>query len=173
VLNETYLKSERRRTYWTCLARSRLGELIFLLGLSALCFSVALCIRNYMPCPFGDEWWVITDIANGRGPSSLSWLWTQHNEHRIVIARILIWMDLFCFGGTNKSLFVEIFLAQLLHLAAIAWAVQKWTGLELSVRRTIQGLFAFCLFHPNQAENFTWAFQISFVMPFALTTVRC
>ncbi|MGA7413566.1 MAG: hypothetical protein WBW33_24035 [Bryobacteraceae bacterium] len=123
-----------------------------------------------MPCPFGDEWWVITDIARGRNPLSLSWLWSQHNEHRIAIARILIWIDLFRFGGTNKSLFVEIFLVQILHLAVIAWAIEKWTGLDRPVRRTIQGLFAFCLFHPNQHENFTWAFQISFVMPFAITT---
>jgi hypothetical protein len=124
-----------------------------------------------MPCPFGDEWWVITDIARGRGPSSAAWLWTQHNEHRIVIPRILIWIDLFWFGGTNKSLFIEIFLIQVLHWAAIAWVIEKWTGLDRPVRRTIQGLFAFCLFNPNQEENFTWAFQISFVLPFAITTL--
>jgi len=150
---------------WRCL-----GELILFFGVLSLCFSVSLCVATYMACPFGDEWWVITDIARGSGPSSLSWLWSQHNEHRIAIARILIWADLFRFGGTNKSLFVEIFLVQILHLAVIAWVIEKWTGLDRTVRRTVQGLFAFCLFHPNQQENFTWAFQISFVMPFAITT---
>jgi hypothetical protein len=148
-----------------------IGKFILLLGALALCFSAALCVRTYMPCPFGDEWWVITDIARGKGPQSLAWLWSQHNEHRIAITRLLIWLDLFVFGGTNKSLFIEIFLVQLLHWAAIAWVVERWTSFDPCVRRTLQGLFAFCLFHPNQYENFTWAFQISFVLPFAITTL--
>jgi hypothetical protein len=124
-----------------------------------------------MPCPFGDEWWVITDIARGKGPQSLLWLWSQHNEHRIAITRLLIWLDLFAFGGTNKSLFIEIFCVQLLHWAAIASVIERWTSFDPPVRYTLQGLFAFCLFHPNQHENFTWAFQISFLLPFAITTV--
>ncbi|HEX4228144.1 MAG TPA: hypothetical protein VHZ07_05705 [Bryobacteraceae bacterium] len=148
-----------------------MANAILLLGVLALCFSASLCVRAYMPCPFGDEWWVITDIARGKGPQSLAWLWSQHNEHRIVITRLLIWLDLFVFGGTNKSLFIEIFVVQLLHWSAIAWVVERWTSFDLPVRRTLQGLFAFCLFHPNQYENFTWAFQISFVLPFGITTL--
>src|SRR5271167_1988522 len=131
------IKATRGETSWRHLARRYFGELILLFGLLSLCFSVALCVATYMPCPFGDEWWVLTDIARGSGPSSFSWLWSQHNEHRIAMTRILIWIDLFGFGGTNKSLFVEIFLVQILHLAVIAWVIEKWTGLDRPVRRTI------------------------------------
>lgn len=154
------------------LTRSEIfGWAILLLGAIALCFSAALCVRTYMPCPFGDDWFVVTNIAQGNGPLSFAWLWAQHNEHRIPITRLLIWLDLFVFGGTNKSLFVEIFFMQLLHWAAISCVIERWTAFEPPIRRTLQGLFAFCLFHPNQYENFTWAFQISFILPFTIITV--
>jgi hypothetical protein len=124
-----------------------------------------------MPCPFWDEWVVVDAIAHGKGPWSWSWLWAQSNEHRIVIPRLLIWIDLSWFGGKNVSLFVETFILQALHCAAISYVIERFTVLPAFVTRTLQGLFTFCLFHPNQAENFTWAFQVSFVIPFVLGTI--
>jgi hypothetical protein len=143
---------------------------IILLALAAVCVSIGLCLKTYMRCPFGDEWSVITEIARGRSPLSVRWLWTQHNEHRIAISRLLIWADLFWFGATTKSLFLEIFLVQTCHLGLVVWFVERRTRLDLAVRRTVQGLFAYCLFHPAQQANFTSAFQISFIMPFCITT---
>lgn len=123
-----------------------------------------------MPCPFGDEWYVINSIARGNGPSSWSWLFGQHNEHRIAIPRALIWLDLVAFRGTNVSLFVEIYFVLLLHWIAICYAIERLTDFPISLKRTLQGLFAFCVFHPNQNENLTWSFEISFVLPFAIAT---
>jgi hypothetical protein len=39
------------------------------------------------------------------------------------------------------------------------------------LKRTLEGLFAFCIFHPNQADNLTEAFQIVFVLPFLIATL--
>jgi hypothetical protein len=150
--------------------RHVLGGFVTVAGLAALIYSILLTIRTYMPCPFWDEWVVIDAIADGKGPGSWSWLWSLSNEHRIVIPRLLIWIDLFWFGGKNLSLLVETFVLQALQWAAISYMIQRFTELPLFLKRTMQGLFAFCLFHPNQAENFTWAFQISFVIPFVLGT---
>jgi hypothetical protein len=124
-----------------------------------------------MPCPFWDEWAVVKQIGQGNGPLSFHWLWSQQNEHRLAVPRLAVWLDLFRFGGRNVSLFVEIFLVQLLHLGAIGHVIERYTEEPVALKRSLQGLFAFAVFHPNQIENFTWAFQIGFVWPFLLATL--
>lgn len=139
-------------------------------GILMLLCSIGLTVRTYMPCPFWDEWDVIAGIAKGQGPWSWNWLWSQHNEHRIVIPRLLIWLDAMAFYGRNISLFCELWTVQILHWAAISFAVQRFTHFSEPLKRTLQGLFALCLFNINQAQNFTWAFQVSFILPFAIGT---
>jgi hypothetical protein len=150
--------------------RLRLDTIILILGVTVAFISIALTVRYYMPCPFGDQWFVIDSIARGNGPSSWSWLFGQHNEHRIAIPRALIWLDLVRFHGKNVSLFVEIYLVLLLHWIAICYVLKRFTDFPTGLKRTLQGLFAFCIFHPNQNENFTWPFEISFVFPFEIAT---
>lgn len=152
-------------------ADEALSLCVLLLGLGVIVFAIAITIRCYMPCPFWDEWAVVEAIAKGKGPGSWAWLWSQQNEHRLAIPRLLVWLDLFGFGGKNISLFAEIIVVQCLHWLTICFVIERFTGLPVFLRRSIQGLFAFCLFHPNQLENFTWAFQIGFVLPFTLGTV--
>jgi hypothetical protein len=152
--------------------RLRLDTIILILGVTVAFISIALTVRCYMPCPFGDQWFVIDSIARGNGPSSWSWLFGQHNEHRIAIPRALIWLDLVRFHGKNVSLFVEIYLVLLLHWIAICYALERFTDFPTGLKRTLQGLFAFCIFHPNQNENFTWPFEISLCFPSRLLRLR-
>ena len=134
-------------------------------------FCLAMVIKTYMPCPFWDEWVVVKQIGQGNGPLSVHWLWSQQNEHRLAVPRLAVWLDLIRFGGRNVSLLVEIFLVQLLHLGAVCWVIERYGEEPVALKRSLQGLFAFALFHPNQIENFTWAFQIGFVWPFLLATL--
>jgi hypothetical protein len=152
-------------------ASSAFGTTTLVWGIMVAFISLALTVRSYMPCPFGDEWSVINSIARGNGPSSWYWLFGQHNEHRIAITRMLVWLDLVAFRGKNVSLFVEIYLVLVLHWVAICYALDRFTDFPKPLNRTLQGLFAFCIFHPNQSENMTWAFQISFLLPFAVGTI--
>ncbi len=148
-----------------------LGRLTWWLGVAVIICAIALTVRTYMPCPFWDEWAFVNAIAAGRGVRDWRWLWSQHNEHRLLFTRLLILVDLRLFGGKNVSLFVEMYLAQALQLAAIWYAIERFTVFPRYLKRTLQGVFAFCLFHLNQAENFTWAFQVSFVLAFAAATL--
>jgi hypothetical protein len=156
--------------YHESLNSRHLSTATLALGMVAAAISVALTIRCYMPCPFGDEWFIVDGVARGRGPLDWSWLFGQHNEHRVAIPRALIWLDLAVFHGKNISLFAGIWLVLLLHWAVIAYALERFTDFPTPLKRTLQGLFAFCIFHPNQSENLTWAFQIGFVLPFAIAT---
>lgn len=148
-----------------------LGRLSLLLAFTALASAVALTIRIYMPCPFWDEWSEINPVANGAGFSSWSWLWSQHNEHRLLLTRVFLLVDLRVFGGKNISLFIEMYFFQLSVWAAIWFALERFTNYPRALRLTLQGLFGFCLFHLNQAENLTWAFQVSFILAFSLGTI--
>lgn len=147
-----------------------LSRMVLTLGVASLLSAIALTGRTYMPCPFWDEWVFVNAVAEGRGLLSWDWLWSQHNEHRLLITRLLILADLRLFGGKNISLFVEMYVIQVLHLAAICYALERFTTFPRYLKRTLQGVFAFCLFHLNQAENLTWAFQVSFVLAFSLAT---
>ena len=150
---------------------SAFGTITLVVGIAAILTSTALTVRCYMPCPFGDQWFVLNSIARGAGPSSWQWLFGQHNEHRIAIPRLLIWMDLAAFQGKNVSLFIEIYSVLLLHWAAVCYALKRSSEFSKPLKRTLQGLYAFCIFHPNQSENLTWPFEISFVLSFAAGSI--
>lgn len=141
---------------------------IILLAIAAAIYCAALTIRAYVPCPWLDEWRVVADIADGASPLSWAWLWSQHGEHRIAIVRLLIWLDYAVFGAKNYSLFVEMYCIQAAHLFTICYCIERFSDLPKPLRRMLQGVYALCLFHPFQAQNFTWAFQVSFFLPFAI-----
>ncbi len=143
---------------------------VLFLSAATAAFTVILVARCYMPCPFWDEWSVISQIAAGSRPSSVGWLWSQHNEHRIAIPRVLIYLDLFLFGAKNISLQVEGFVMQLLQWGAICYFVERYSDLPAGLKRSIEGMFLFCLFHPKQ-ENLFEPFQVSFILSFALGTI--
>ena len=120
-----------------------------------------------MPCPYWDEWAVVSGLVAGNRPWSWGWMWSQHGEHRIALVRLLVAIDYFGFGARSISLTVELFAVQLLHWTVIAYAIQRTPSLPPYLKRILQGVFAFCLFHPNQLENFIWAFQVGFILCFA------
>ena len=145
--------------------------LIFSLGIGMIAGAIALVIRTYMPCPFWDQWAVVNAIANGASATSWKWLWSEHNEHRVTMTRLLILLDLHVFGGKNISLFVEMFAAQVLQWLSICHVLARYTGFSRELKLTIAGVFAYCLFHLNQAQNFTWAFQVSFILASCIGTL--
>ncbi len=162
------------KPYVTSKPRARaeisLSRIVLLFGLLACVCAIALTARTYMPCPFWDAWAFVNAIAEGAGFHSWSWLWSQHNEHRLLVTRLLILLDLRVFGAKAVSLFVEMYAIQLCHWALISYAIERWTSFPRFLKTTLQGVFGFCLFHLNQSENFVWAFQVSFVFAFALAT---
>lgn len=115
--------------------------------------------------PIWDEWSEIDAVVTApHYQPPISWLWSQHNEHRVVFYRLLLLADIHIFHGAHAISFWSMLVVQcvaLVLLLRMSWN----TGIRGALWRVIAGLAAFCLFCPSQWENFGWAFQISFLLP--------
>ena len=124
--------------------------------------------------PYVDEWAWLPVVA-GQEPVSLSWLWSMHNEHRMVLPR-LIYMGLGLATDFNfqAGSFFNIF-----ALGALS-AAMMLTARAIRGRTSFyDAFFPLLLMHWAQYENIVWGFQLNFIMSVALagmilmTVVRC
>lgn len=122
-------------------------------------------INHYSAVPYLDMWRSFEFYKNVLENNFGAW-WAQHNEHRIVLSRILFLLDFKWFSGSAKFLISCNFL-----LAGLAFFV-VYSALRENLKqnsekfaRHLIGLLIFCLlFSWMQRENFTWEFQSQFFL---------
>jgi hypothetical protein len=129
-------------------------------------------INSYTPVPFWDMWGGTLGfyIAHRDGDTSI-W-WSQHNEHRIVLSRILFWLDYELFGGNSVFLFViNAVLACVSVLLFYQFSRDLLTAHFPEQRQRLQlllwvftALICAWLFQWMQDQNFAWAFQSQFFL---------
>jgi hypothetical protein len=142
-----------------------LSYVILACGIWTVGIGATQIVTSHSLVPFWDEWTEIDAIATApHHQLPLSWLWSQHNEHRIVFYRLLLLADIHVFHGKHWISFWSMLAVQLLSLASLAWMLH-FCGVRGTLWRSIVGLGGFALFCPAQWENFRWAFQISFLLP--------
>src|SRR5215510_4362960 len=149
----------------TSLLSNALSYVILVAGFLTIALSLYVVVTTYSSLPYWDGWRQIEVAANGASPVSPSWLWQQHNEHRLVLPKLFLAVDLRLFGARQVFLLASIFAIQLMHFALLSWSMRalgNWNGV---LWRTGTGLAGFCLFCPTQWENFVWGFQVCFVLP--------
>ncbi len=139
--------------------------LILLGGILTIAIAAYMVLLCYTSLPWSDGWVQIFVAASGENPFSLRWLWQQHNEHRLLIPKLLLGLDLRLFAARQQFLLGSIFAIQLLHGCLLGWSMRVLGGWRGAQWRTGVGLAAFCLFCPTQWENLTWGFQTCFVLP--------
>jgi hypothetical protein len=135
----------------------------FVWGLWAICTLVATVFvwRYGVWYPKQDDW-AILGMVTGEQPLTPAWLWSQHNEHRIVLPR-LVFYALYNLTGAD---FRSTTLFNLACLAAVA------AGMISTLRRLrgytsyADGFFPLVLMHLGLAA-LQWGFQVQFT----LTTV--
>jgi hypothetical protein len=115
------------------------------------------------PSLYLDQWdnlaACMTESAQGR---FWRWLFSLHNEHQLVIPRLLFLADAAFFGASNRMLYVWILLNQI----AFLWIFYRMMGsMEWRGWKRFACLLALCipLFSSTQLENFSWGFQVQFV----------
>lgn len=127
-------------------------------------------VNNYSPVPFGDMWPgdLLFYIATSSGDQS-HWL-AQHNEHRIVLSRLLFWLDIGVLGGQTPFLqwvnYLLAFAIWVLLCRLASFTLREARGDELL--RYLPPLLLVLCFSLVQYENFYWGFQSQFFLVYLL-----
>ena len=141
---------------------------VWVFGLLAVLFVVLAVIGlfiEYSPIPYYDMWDAYVGLYAQLEAYGLEAFIKQHNEHRIIISRILFFIDITYFCGLSYFLFA----VQYLFFAMSVYIFWMFTAGMQSSDRTWITLTATCmLFFWSQFENFTWAFQSQFVLAQAI-----
>jgi hypothetical protein len=147
-----------------------LSYAILVTGFGAVVASAYIVVSTYSPLPLWDEWALFDHLATHPG-WSWTWLWAQHNEHRIFVPKLFFLADVHLVRGTQVFLLASIFATQLLQVALLSFSFWKLGGIRGSAWRAGTGLIAYCILCPTQQENLTSGFQLQFVLPAAMATL--
>lgn len=132
-----------------------------LAGLAAMAAAGYLAVRWRLRAPLSDMWSIIDFWAHPT-QSTIHWLWAQHNEHRILLPKLILLLDYRFFGGREAFALATGFAAQLALLAALLWALRAMAGMRGALWRSAAAVAAFCLFSTAQWANFMGGFEVSF-----------
>lgn len=146
----------QQRILWLLSAAALLVVLLSMVGAWLL----------YSPVPFWDMWTgTLQFYMRAAGGDSAVW-WSQHNEHRIFLARLLFWADLRWFGGVSAFLVVANFALVAaaafqfyLILRALSGGPEHAFG-----RAVLQLITTAWLFQWMQFDNLVWGFQSQFIL---------
>ena len=150
---------------------SLLSYAILLGGVLTMGIALYMVVTNYSSLPYRDGWIQVQVAARGDSPFAPAWLWELRNEHRMVLPKMFLGVDLRWFQARQVFLLTSIFVIQLLQWGLLCWSMRVLGGWRGALWRTGAGLAAFCLFCPSQWENLIWGFQVCFVLPQLLATL--
>ena len=146
-----------------------------LLALCAWAFATHIVVDTlravvplWSPLPWFDEWATVSLIQSWQtGEASLlGILFAQHNEHRILVPRLVFFADDLVFGGQGYLSLAAIALVQALHAALFAVLLARARPARAG-RWALAAVVVALMFSLRQAENFTSGFQVQFVGVFA------
>ncbi len=154
------------------------GRIILAIGLGTTLCAAYLMRAGYSVVPYWDELDEMIRYVAATHGSTMSWIWSQHNEHRILPYKLLFLVNMHWFRGRNWPMYAAIFCSQLALAIVFGYLLQRtgeFKGFRSSSWQACFGLTLYCLFCPSQWENLTWAFQISFVLVnlWAATALLC
>lgn len=121
---------------------------------------------NYSPVPMIDSWAGMVDFYLKSRDSASVW-WAQHNEHRILIPKLLFWLDMRYFGGVGLLLIP----LQIIFFLWTWWVLTDFTkrlnGLSSwSESFLVSAVLGMLCSAWMQSENFIWNFQSQFILAY-------
>jgi glycosyltransferase involved in cell wall biosynthesis len=114
------------------------------------------------PVPYMDDYVLVAKLGRGH-PPSLAWLWTQHNEHRIPIAKLAYWVAVELTRDVRSPMFLQVGI-----LAAVSLVLM---GAARKIRGRTHVMDAFlplAFLNWGHYGNLLFAFQLAFVLPAAI-----
>ena len=115
----------------------------------------------YSPVPMGDMWnGTLGFYVNASHGDWSSW-WAQHNEHRILLSRILFWMEEAWFSGKGLFLLVTNYLL-VTSVAILFFFI--WRERSRGWGASFAVFLSVWLLSWIQNDNMIWGFQSQFVL---------
>ncbi|MCI0336969.1 MAG: DUF2721 domain-containing protein [Acidobacteria bacterium] len=115
--------------------------------------------------PSWDGWDMVPTLT-GNQPVTTEWLWSQHNEHRVPLPRLIL-LGLHRLTGINfrTPMFFNVFITGALALAMILVA-KRLRGGRISYT---DAFFPLIFLNWGQAANLIWGWQVQFYASMALS----
>jgi hypothetical protein len=116
--------------------------------------------------PSWDDWDMVPTVTHNQ-PVTWSWLWSQHNEHRVPLPRLV-------FLGLNRVFGVDMRVTMyfdVLVLAALAAAMIVAATRLRGRASAADAFFPLALLNLGQAANLLWGWQLQFFASVALASV--
>src|SRR5919106_877285 len=134
---------------------------------SAMSVAALFFVARYASnVPSWDDWDMVPTLT-GNQPVTWDWLWSQHNEHRVPIPRLI-------FLGLNGLFSVDMRVTMYFDvvLAAALSAAMILTAARLRGRASAaDAFFPLVFLHWGQAPNLLWGWQLQFFASVALACV--
>jgi hypothetical protein len=120
--------------------------------------------KNFHSLPFWDSWGgqllFIMDFQDGK----YSELWSLHNEHRIILTRLLFLIDQYIFGGLNIFLIILNYILIMSSVIIYYIIINKIENKNKFDKAIIFLFISGNLFLWTQYENILWEFQSQFFL---------
>jgi hypothetical protein len=113
--------------------------------------------------PFQDDW-TLVPVLTGTQDFTASWLWAQHNEHRLPLAKAAL-VATHRLSGMNfrTAMYINVALLALVAVALILCTQKARNGPSWT-----DAFYPVVLLHWGHAENLLWAWQLGFVVATAV-----
>jgi hypothetical protein len=143
----------------------------FFLAITTIYVALAILgsIINYSPVPYSDMWNGYLQFYTKATNDDISAWWAQHNEHRIILSRLLFWSDIKFFNGTSAFLIIVNLLLAAFSSIIFFFYTNKYLHKSSTLSKTIINCtIILLLFSRMQKEKFDWAFQSQFLLAYSL-----
>jgi len=134
--------------------------------------STLACVLAHDPSlPWLDAWTSVTLAQQqAMGQLGLADLWEPHNEHRILVPRLLFLADFLWCSGRGRLPLAATWVVQAAHALLLVALVRKGGRRGVGVTLAATGVFVALAFSDLQIENLAEPFQVQFVLVYLAAT---
>jgi hypothetical protein len=147
--------------------RPEIGRaMLALVGLLPAMALLADIHRFAVNVPFMDDWQFVPLLERARnGTLTFRELWAPHDEHRLLLPRLIIIASMFATHGDYRVQCFITFAVVAIISACLLWLMVRLNGYKSSVLCT-WALANIALFSPIQFHNWLWPMQFAYFLPY-------
>ncbi len=139
---------------------------LILLGLLPALFLLADIRAFAVNVPFMDDWQFVPLLEKAsNGTLTFQDLWAPHDEHRLLLPRIIIIASMFATGGDYRVQSYITFTVVAIISGCLLWLMVRVNGSRMSVLWAWV-LANIALFSPIQFHNWLWPMQFAYFLPY-------